>query len=445
MNRWIGSLGGALLLSLAGCGEKPAGDARDPASYAQSWAVMPAPDAREQRIALPAAALVALRTANLGDVRLFDGDGRSLPLALAPATPEPTETIDVPTWPVVARTTPQGNMVALTIGPDKVARVVGVAGEAGPEREVAALIDTRNITGPVVAVQLAASLPVQQPVTLSLAASKDLAAWEPLADKTLFRTDAAGNQLEDTVLPLARANLKDRYLKVTWDAPEGVSVVGAAVVTGGGDAPVMIGVPATGAEMESPMEVRLTLPRAHRAKALIVALAGNEGVAPATLEARAHAEAPWQVVAAATLRSDQPATLELPPSPGTELRLMADPRTAGFSAAPDITVQYDEVTLLTRFSGKPPYRLAVGLENAPSTLLAVRDILPQGSAANLPQAIVTQGDPAVIALNPQGRDGPLGKRSAILWLVLLIGVAGLAFAVLRLLRTAPAGQDDPDI
>jgi hypothetical protein len=35
--------------------------------------------------------------------------------------------------------------------------------------------------------------------------------------------------------------------------------------------------------------------------------------------------------------------------------------------------------------------------------------------------MVTPGDPAVIALKPQGGNGPLGKRSAIVWLVLLAG------------------------
>lgn len=443
MKNLILILGCALPIAVAACAQQPAGDPGELASYAQSWEVTPAPDASEQRIALPAGALAALRTPDLGDVRLFDGEGRSLPVALAPAIPEPTETIDVPLWPVVSRTMPQGNGVALTIGPDNVARVIGVASEAGTEREVAALIDTRKITGPVVAVQLAASLPVQQPVTLSLAMSKNLTAWESLAEKTLFRTDASGSQLEDTTLTLDRVNLKDRYLKVTWDAPEGVKVTGAAVETSRGDAPVAIRVPTKGARLESPVEVRLTLPHAHRAKALLVALAGNEGVVPTTLEARAHAEAPWQVVAAATLRSDQPATFELQPSPGSELRLMADTRTAGFSAPPEIAVQYDEVTLLARFNGKPPYRLAAGLEGAPVALLAMRDILPEGSAANLPQAIVAKGDPAVISLNPQNRDGPLNKRSVILWLVLLTGVGGLAVAVLRLLRKAPAGRVDP--
>lgn len=428
-----------LPVALAACAQQLAGDAGDLASYSQSWEVMPAPDAGEQRIALPAGALVALRTPNLGDVRLFDGEGRSLPLALVSARPEPTETISVPSWQVRARNMPQGDGVALAIGPDGVARVVGVVGEKGAEREVAALIDTRKIIGPVVAVQLVASLPVQQPVTLSIAASTDLAVWQSLADKTLFRTDAAGNQLEETVLPLNRADLRDRYLKVTWDAPEGVAVTGAAVVVGRGDAPVVVRVQAAGARLESPMEVRLSRPGAHRARALVVALDGNEGVVPATLEARAHAEEPWQVVAAATLRSDRPASFELQPSPGTELRLMADTRTAGFSAPPVIAVHYAEVTLLARFSGKPPYRLAAGLENAPAALLAMRDILPEGSAANLPQATVATGDPAVIALNPQSRDGLLGKRSTILWLVLLTGVGGLAFAVLRLLRKAPAG------
>lgn len=448
MNNLTRTFGCAVLAALTACAQQPAGNPGDPASYAQSWQVTPAPGSREQRIAVPAGALVASRSPDLADVRLFDGEGRSLPLALAPATPQPTETIGVPSWPVLARTVPQDDGVALAIGPDGVARVVGIPGGAGAERTVAALIDTRKIIGPVVAVKLAASLPVQQPVTLSLAASKDLATWEPLADKTLFRTDAAGNQLEDTVLPLDRVNLRGRYLKVTWDAPEGVAVTGVAVVTGRGDAPAVINVPTTGARIENPMEVRLDLPGAHRPKAISVVLDDDGGVVPAafivpaTLEMRRDAEAPWQPVAKAILSTDMPATFELGSAAGSEFRLTADSRTAGFSTPPKITAQFDEVVLLAAIEGEPPYRLAAGLENAPSALLSMRDIVLDASAATLPHATVAQAQTsAVIMLDPQSHDGLLSMRSAMLWLVLLAGVGGLGFAVLRLLRKAPAGPD----
>jgi hypothetical protein len=114
----------AALALLAACGREPARDPARPESYARQWTVTPAAGTAEQQLALPAEALPVLKTGDLADVRLFDATGRALPLACLKEAEERTEVVPLTSWPVLATATPREAGVALTIGPDKVARVV---------------------------------------------------------------------------------------------------------------------------------------------------------------------------------------------------------------------------------------------------------------------------------------------------------------------------------
>ncbi|MCZ8171236.1 MAG: DUF3999 family protein [Brevundimonas sp.] len=426
----------AALALLAACGREPARDPARPESYARQWTVTPAAGTAEQQLALPAEALPVLKTGDLADVRLFDATGRALPLACLKEAEERTEVVPLTSWPVLATATPREAGVALTIGPDKVARVVGLAGEPGQERQVALLVDTRQATRRALAVRMSVNLPLRQPVTVRASASNDLKTWEPLGEKTLFRTDAAGNQLEIAQIPLGGIVLKDRYLQITWDRAEGVTMVGAQLVAGLNDARPSLALGTLGAVLQQSRELRFTLPPGHSPDAVRIALSGNEGVLPVELYSRATAEQPWRPMLGATLRSGRDNRLPLDGAVGREFRLVADARTAGFATMPRLTLEYAEVVLLTRFSGQPPYRLAAGLATAPRSLLASADIIP-GNPAEAPRARVTAGPVPALDVAPERDVGPLGGRKAVLWLALLAGVGILVFAVLRLLRKAP--------
>jgi hypothetical protein len=430
------------LLAACGQGQKPDPDRLE--SYAQRWMVEPAGSGAEQRLTLPADALLALKTPDLADLRLFDATGRALPLACLKEGEERSQVTVLPSYPVLsggaASDTSAG--VALVIGPDKKARVVGLAAPPGGERQVATLIDTREVEQRAQAVQLTVKLPLQQAVTFQAAVSSDLKTWESVGEKTLFRTDAAGGQLEAAELPLGGIILKDRYLQITWDKPEGVAVTEAKVVKVFDPARPTLALSTQGARLEGPRDLRFTLPPGHPPDAITVALSGEEGVVPVSMFARANAEQPWRPMIATTLRSAGGAAnrLLLDGAAGREFRLVADERTPGFAAVPRISLEYGEVVMLTRFSGKPPYQLAIGLADAPRRLLTPADILPRGNPVALPTARVIGGKLASVDLSPS-KDGPLGGRKAVLWLVLAVGVAVLGFAVARLLRKGAAPTD----
>jgi hypothetical protein len=424
---------------LAACTAAPPSDPGKAESYAVRLAVTPAEGAAEQRIVLPASALAALQSPDLADLRLFDSAGRALPLALAATRATQQQSgAEVSVFPVVGAAAPGTAGVALTIGPDRVARVTGLSGPPGEDRPVAALLDTRQVTDPAIAVTLEADLPLHQPVTIVLESSADLRLWESLGEKVLFRTDAAGTQLDAGRIALPGVALKDRYLRASWGDAKGVAVRGARVVTAKSGAPPRIAVPATAPGLEGPRELRFELAFGGPLAAVRIDPADGEGVLPVQLAARDNPEAQWTPLAAATLRK--------PGSPGNEIdlggaarrqyRVTVDDRTPGFAAPPKIELLFDPVELVTQFNGKAPYTLAAGLKGAPSTLLAIDDIAPGGTAA-LANAAIEAGAAPTIAIGPAAADSWLTRQQTLLWLVLLAGVGVLGFAVIRLMRGRP--------
>jgi len=435
----------AAVALLGACAKEAPGDPAKPASYAASFAVTPAAGAPEQRIAVPVQALLALRNSNNSDLRLFDSTGRSLPIALLWPANATTGAETVPAYVVLGQAPPSAAGVALTIGADKVARVVPLAGAAGPERPVAALLDTRGVADPVSALSLDIDFPEKKLVQLTIAVSANLASWDVLREYTVFR--AQGSDVAAPArIPLGDVALKDRYLRVTWGDTEGVAIRAARVLTRGAQALPPMVVAAKGASLVNPHELQLALPSGEAPMALRLQLAGGEGLVLLSYATRFGTEDPWQPSGTATLRGKAAAQLPLsdafgPQSlGGTDVRILADKRTPGFVAPPKVELLYAPVELVARFSGKPPYRLAAGLENAEGVFLAVEDIAGRGDPAKLLLAAIEAGPVATVEIAPK-QTGLLDGRKAALWLSLLAGVGILIFAVLRLLRKAPQASE----
>ncbi|MFZ5744305.1 MAG: DUF3999 family protein [Pseudomonadota bacterium] len=439
-------IGMAALALLGACAKEAPREPAKPESYAASFAVTPAEGQPEQRIAVPVEALLALRNPTNSDLRLFDATGRSLPLAMVWPAAQETTGQTVPAYPVLGRAVPSTDGVALTIGTDRVARVVPLVGAAGPERPVAALLDTRGVTTPASALLLDLDYPEGQLVNLTVAASADLAAWDVLRGYTVFRSGGA-DVVGPARIPLGDIALKDRYLRVTWGDIKGVAIRLATVQSRAGKAQPSAAVPARGARLVSAHELQLALPPGEAPAALRVRLAGGEGLIPVTFATRFGQEDPWQPSGAATLRGENFAVLPLTETRtpvsmvGTDVRIEADKRTPGFAAPPKIELLYAPVELVARFSGKPPYRLTAGLANAEGAFLQLEDIVAAGGVAKLPLAAVETGPVPVVDIAPAQAGGPFAGRKAALWLSLLAGVAILIFAVLRLLRKAPQASE----
>ncbi|MDE2597036.1 MAG: DUF3999 family protein [Sphingomonadales bacterium] len=445
-SRCFRALAPALALLITGCDKAaPAGDPARPDSYALRLPIEPAKGDGAQRIVLPAQALVALQRADGADLRVFDGRGRMLPLArLSAAEAETRQTLPVPTYAVSG---PADNALHT---PDVTIRIANGAGvlvdaqgsalSGTAQVTLAALLDTRVLEQPVVAVTLDADLPAGQPVTFTAEASDNLKDWTFLADKVLFHPADAVAPLGPDRIDLPGQPLKGRYLRISWSGEAGVTIRSAQVTTATAAPVPRIAIATSGAALDTPHELRFDLPAGTPPAAIRVTEAAPDGILPVQLYGRNNREQPWTLLGAGTVRQDARAGGNLIDTSGSafvSFRLEADKRTSGFSATPRLELLYAPVTLLAAFNGAPPYTLAAGNKAATEVWLARQEVAPDDGPApdGLPLATAkSDSAPPALAVAPAAPGNPFTGTRAALWAALLAGTAMLGFAAIRLLR-----------
>lgn len=473
----------AAALSLC-AGVAQAADANSPAAYAIRIPVTLAADAPLQRVVLPAEVLVRLQSPGYADVRLFNGAGQPVPMALAgvAAASAPEESVILPAYPILgAASTGTAGLegLSLRIEERQGQRVVQIdtaattttAGPATPQAVRGALLDARNVQLPVARMALDVDLPAGQPVTFRVQASKDLKHWQPLAETVLYRADAAAaptvstapGRLGNEQIDLQRADLKGHYLRVTW-GDAAVTLRGATLATStktGARERVSasMAMPPLG---NNPRELVLALPFATPVAALAITPPGSNVLIPVRVLGRNHREQPWSPLASAVVykmsvggKEQASGPVELGGASVREIKIEADPKTPGFAAAPALALQFEPAQLVFLASGQGPFTLAAGLPGATaaaSAFLPLASLVPgyqPAQESTLPVALadvaradITGGQPADGAQVPAAAaSGGISTRSAVLWGVLLAGVAALGLMAWLLLRqTKHAGN-----
>ncbi|MBV7541580.1 DUF3999 domain-containing protein [Acidovorax sp. sic0104] len=471
----------ALLLPVGAA--RAAADANSPAAYGIRIPVTLAADAPLQRVLLPAEVLVRLQSPGYADVRLFNGAGQPVPMALAgvAAARAPEDTVVLPAYPIVAPAGAAGSAgldgLSLRIEEHQGRRVVQVdtSGAAGAAASTAgtptvrgALIDARSVHRPVARMVLDADLPAGQPVTFTVQASRDLKSWRPLAETVLYRADAVATgtptpaRLGNEQIDLQRADLKDHYLRVTW-GDAAVTLRGATLATARGTGPrervsASMAAPTPG----NPRELTFALPFATPLAALQITPQGSNVLVPVRVLGRNHREQPWSHLASAVVyrmalggKEQSSGPVELGGVSVREVKIEADAKTPGFTAAPEVTLQFEPAQLVFLASGQGPFTLAAGLPGATAAVgafLPLASLVPGYQSAQentLPLAVAevsradiaggtVAGGPLVAAT--AAAEG-ISTRSWVLWGVLLAGVGALACMAWLLLRqTKTAGE-----
>lgn len=465
----------AAALSLC-AGVAQAADANSPASYAIRIPVALAADAPLQRVALPAEVLVRLQSPGYADVRLFNGAGQPVPMALAgvAAASAPEESVTLPAYPILgAASTGTAGLegLSLRIEERQGQRVVQIdtaattttAGPATPQAVRGALIDARNVQLPVARMALDADLPAGQPVTFRVQASQDLKTWRPLAETVLYRADAAAaptvstapGRLGNEQIDLQRTDLKGHYLRVTW-GDAAVTLRGATLATTRSTGPrERVSASMAAPALASPRELVFALPFATPVAALAIKPPGSNVLIPVRVLGRNHREQPWSPLASAVVykmatggKEQASGPIELGGASVREVKIEADAKTPGFAAAPQVALQFEPVQLVFLASGQGPFTLAAGLTGATgaaSAFLPLASLVPgyqpqQENSLPLAQvdvarADITGGPPAGGALvHAAAVSSGVSLRSAVLWGVLVAGVAALALMAWLLLR-----------
>lgn len=472
----------AAALSLCAGVAQAAADASSSAAYAIRIPVTLAADAPLQRVMLPAEVLVRLQSPGYADVRLFNGTGQPVPMALAgvAAASAPEESVTLPAYPILgAASTGAAGLegLSLRIEERQGQRVVQIdtAGTAGATATATqavrgALLDARNVQLPVARMALDVDLPAGQPVTFRVQASKDLKHWQPLAETVLYRADAAAaptvstapGRLGNEQIDLQRADLKGHYLRVTW-GDAAVTLRGATLATSSKTGPrervsASMAMPA----LANPRELAFALPFATPVAALAITPPGSNVLIPVRVLGRNHREQPWSPLASAVVykmatggKEQASGPVELGGASVREIKIEADPKTPGFAAAPALALQFEPAQLVFLASGQGPFTLAAGLPGATaaaSAFLPLASLVPgyqpaqenqlPVALADVARADITGGKPADGALVPAAAaSGGISTRSAVLWGVLLAGVAALGLMAWLLLRqTKQAGH-----
>lgn len=473
----------AAALSLCAGVAQAAADANSPAAYAIRVPVTLAADAPLQRVVLPAEVLVRLQSPGYADVRLFNGAGQPVPMALAgvAAASAPEELVTLPAYPILgAASTGTAGLegLSLRIEERQGQRVVQIdtaattttAGPATPQAVRGALLDARNVQLPVARMALDVDLPAGQPVTFRVQASKDLKHWQPLAETVLYRADAAAaptapGRLGNEQIDLQRADLKGHYLRVTW-GDAAVTLRGATLATSRstGRRERVSASMATPA-LANPRELVFALPFATPVAALAITPPGSNVLIPVRVLGRNHREQPWSPLASAVVykmatggKEQSSGPVELGGASVREIKIEADPKTPGFAVAPALALQFVPAQLVFLASGQGPFTLAAGLPGATaaaSAFLPLASLVPgyqpaqenqlPVALADVARADITGGQPADGALVPAAAaSGGISTRSAVLWGVLLAGVAALGLMAWLLLRqTKQTGHQAP--
>jgi hypothetical protein len=457
-------------------------------SYALRFPLTVHPQVSLQRLLLPVKVLQGLQVGDYQDLRIFNGLGQAVPMALAtvPTGPAKRHEKSLVVYPL-ASASKAGGMAGVTLdvredglgnNQVRIETRPGAKQPAAAPASTGVLLDARAIDEPAVSLSLDIDLPEAQPVRFRAEIGQDLQHWRPLAETVMYRAVGGGSDLGDSRFELRGESLAGHYLRVSWpDALPGTAaprVRGATVVTQAmNESTERLRAEFKPPTAADPHTLVFSWPFATPVAAIDITPQEVNSVVPFELFGRETGNLPWKRLASAVAYRLQSAVqpqvqtngpLELPPGRWRDIRIQADPLTPGFLTAPRLNVLFEPVQLIFLTNGPGPFILAAGLASAPAAYLAMDALLPAyspGQENNVPLASIdlsplpgaspapgkAAADGIVELASPQPgpTTRPLSKmRSGILWLVLLAGTGVLAAMALVLMRkTVPATGSPP--
>lgn len=414
-------------------------------------------------VTLPPLVYRTATTRDLADLRVFDAGGAILrhALVLPPAragvvSADAGDAHRLPLFPVHATPPRGGATTRIEIAADGSLVASSAGPPAAPSDVTGYVLDAAAVRPARVRLSLAAGPAADSVVPYAVDGSEDLVTWSPLiARARLVRLAHAGRSVvrDHVDVEIGEA----RYLRVRWLAPaqaprlEGVV---AQVLPPPVDKPLEQLVLA--AEVAAPDMLVFDAGGHFALRELALEAVPNQ-VFAGRLEVAASSDGPWRQLGRGTWFALEVAgeTLRTPPrahatAAARYVRFIADDgsRFVAGDPLPALRFAYRAHELRVLASGRPPYLLAVGSSMAaraaaPPSLPAP----PASDAATDPAALIGAGSlGAARTLGGSARLAPLPEplpwRRLLLWGVLVVGVAGIAMLVWRLLRELDEGVDD---
>jgi hypothetical protein len=325
------------------------------------------------------------------------------------------------------------------------------------------MLDTRAVEGVMIHLEFDMDLPPNQVVPLTVEASANLSNWETItAARSMYRfSDAGAPQMTTIDLP-GGAEIKGRYLRVTWPQQKtaGVIVIRGATLAMESSRRVPIAQPrrnlgAPTIATAHAQEWQLASPLRLRALALTTEQTGT--LLPITVLGRDNDKQPWRRLADTVLFKLELAdpgsnknivSTNAPLSLGNisvrQLKIEAPANSAGIAAnLVSAAIEYDAQEMIAAINPSEELTVAVGATNAARVVLPLPIIVPNLTAQRITTfALMTVREPAKFypeRLVGSSATSPGERKDFILWGALLLGVgvlAAMAWGVVKQLRGA---------
>lgn len=431
--------------SVAGASERPEDFAYGMAIHA---------DARDAlyEVEIPPVVYRGVTGSNLGDIRVFNGQGEVVPHGLRPRAATSTENVpavSLPVFPLYAEAGDKLEDLSVRIEKRADGTIVSIRGEAkagAAKRKLRGyLLDASALKQGVQALHFDWQSDADGFVgRVRIEGSDDLSIWSTVADRAaLVRLSFGGHQLQQNRLELRAVKFK--YLRVSWPenqrpvesltvlaepmagtvSPRRVwqKIAGAAAVGKTGEYSYDLGGP-------FPFDrLRVELPQANSLVQLQIL-------------ARRKTSEDWHALTKATAyrlrdRDTEVTSPEIALTTHGERHwlLRIDQKGGGVGAGvPVIEIGWVPQKLVFAARGAGPFQLAYGNVAAKSAAYSIDSLIPgYQTAAEFKVKAVSLGEQVTLA-GPAGLREQVDYKKWILWTVLVLAVAALGWMAYRLSR-----------
>ena len=426
----------------------PAAWAQGPDDYRARAPITTAEEDALQRLVLPPEVYRDARP-DLGDIRVFNGAGEAVPIALGR---EPERAREAQTSGVL----PQFPVTSLDIAPEHIGVTIRMSdgtlvtvksrnAPAKSQRVAAYLVDASTIKLPMRALLLAWEPGTgSEVVRVRVEGSTDLRSWHPLAGPTaIVHLEQGGRVLEQPRVPLPRT--QEKYFRITWEGATPLRLQSVrAEFEDRLKPPDRMTSRVTGHPGEKPGEIVYDLGARYPVEALRLLPADRNAVIPVRFEAEQSRDGKRLQVASGVFYTLQRggSVLESPPleiGRHSARRWIAriDPESGAVGQAlPDLEAQWRPAQLIFVARGDGPFMLAFGDTQAKAAYASPATLIP-GYEAHMEDALplaklgVVEKTPAANRHYPEWMAGVPPRRFA-LWTILIAAVAALGFMAWRL-------------
>ena len=470
-------------LLLAGAALAAPGQDR-PQDYAWNMPIQSPAGAGIVQLTLPREVYLHASSASLADLRLFDADGKRLAYAIgAPPAQSATQRTNIPAriFPVTGAPATGDGLQGIDIRTADDGRLLSVSTRAGTAAATAALQALILDLGKQTEGQRIAALRFTPPARTDnysaqvlLEMSDDLKQWDAIGTTTLNWLSNSDTQTlaNDGIAFAPRAF---RYARLSWQAgePLAFAAITAQAVSETEVAAPRAAIVLQGSPGKQEHEWRYATPIAIPADSIALQFTQSNVVLPVTLGVyRQHSEPPrhrlhlrrparpaqgayFDPLLSTTfyrigLDGKERMSGELAmPVTQTALWVMQTSSEHPLSAAnaPALRLGWTPATVVLLASGKPPYRLAFGRNDAAAVAQPLSQVAPGFQAEELRALKIASAGPlqtdAGAAPAPAASDGA-PWRLAALWAALLLGVTVLGFFAWRLLSQIEEEQGNRD-